>query len=804
METQKISQPTHEPKFLSLKEIAAWQLPEFAALAPDTMVALPALQRGAVWKPHQVECLWDSLVRGFPIGAFLLAPFEIKRGKKQFEYQRIHSPRQVPDPNFHLLDGQQRANAIALGFLNPWDPKQPPPSAVLWVDVSPPPAGSDSRFLFRVVTKSHPWGYRRDNAKHRIHNKQMHDAMEAFCYASRDLRDKRPAQVPLSCAWPYDADAPIPLALLLEALQEGEDGAVTALRSRLEQLPLLNAVSHERPLWHWAGNIATALEGTNAPLVQNLKALCRGLLACLQEQNIPALVLRPDTNLIEPSGNATGKDPVETIFIRVNTTGTTLDGEELIYSLLKSAWPDAQRYVEDLQFKMIPASRLVLLATRLVSASSGGYEGTPPPTPNVSGFRKLLYADNLELQMQQFMSIPDRGPRIFATAKYLLEDGEYGLPAVLSCGIARSRPDVLFLLLRWVDRMLTAGKDPCALDSRDRRRIVGMVTAFAWFGPDPGQCVSLLWNRLQSCAVEELEGFFSHSTFWLTLRLASDDSVPMLPLVPPAVLSDFINARVTGSPDFSLGGACWTEAWNWAGRMQPAVLPDNVMKWYECSFASFWKRPRREDGKEFDLSSASSRSWGSLITRLADWRRRHDLLLYAQRGLIRNRFGDYDPSLPDQMEDINCPWDYDHSHPQFYVSGRWNIPRIIRDWHGKMGNVRAWPFDINRSDGESTPQAKFDNISALERERYGFCSPEQKRELSFIADDWPDWRDSAPSICDDGKYLSREENVGYRQTLVRAMTVRFVAIYREWYDNVGIAELMSEGARSSSATTSST
>jgi len=795
------SQSTHDAKFLSLKEIAAWQLPEVAQLTTDTMAALPSLQRGAVWRPHQVECLWDSLVRGFPIGAFLLAPFECDRGKQPFKFQQEQSPAPDRTPEFHLLDGQQRANAIALGFLNPWNPKQSKTPAALWVDLSPPPEASDARFLFRVLTKSHPWGYRRDNAAYRIHNKQMHDAMEAFCCASPNLRDKRPAQIPLGCAWPYDADAPIPVALLLEAVQEVDP--VTALRGRLQQVPLWNAVLPELRDWDWARRITTALDGSDPRLVKHLNDLLRSLSACLQEKIIPALVLRPDADPQEPVKDVTVRDPVETLFIRVNTKGTPLDGEELIYSLLKSAWKDAQKCVEELQFKIIPAPRLVLLATRLVLASSRDYEGTLPPTPNVSGFRKLLRDDNLEERMQQF--IRDKGHRIFRTTKILLEDGEFGLPVVLSCGIARSRPDVLFLLLRWVDRMLTAGKDPCAMDSRDRRRIVGMVTAFAWFAADPGQCVSRLWKRLQSCAVEELEGFFSHSTFMLTLRLGSDDTVPMLPLVPPKVLADFITARVTDFPNFDAGGECWT-AWNWGKRMQPDALPEDVMAWYRRSFEGFWERPPREDGSKFDLSSASSRTWRDLIGRLADWRRRQDLLLYAQRGLIRVHFQDYDPSLPDQMEDINCPWDYDHVHAQNYVAGRHNIPQIIKDWHGTMGNFRAWPFDINRSDGDATPQDKFENVNDLERERYGLSSPEQKRHLSFIADDhdWTLWQKSTPSGFFDGKYLSREENVAFRQSLIRAVTTRFIAIYGEWYDNVGIADLLPENTNSSSIQTTAT
>lgn len=784
------SQLTQDGMFITLREIAAWQLPEVAQLAPDKSVALPALQRGAVWKPHQVECLWDSLVRGFPIGACLLAPFERSRGTQLFKFQQQQPAVQNHNPEFHLLDGQQRANAIALGFLNPWDPMRSQATAVLWVDIAPQPDDANTRFLFRVITRSHPWGYKRDNAAQRITNKQMHEALEAFCLASPNLKNSRPAEIPLKYAWPYDSAAPIPLALLLEAVQESD--CIAALRRRLQQMPLFNIALPERKGWDWARNIGAALDRADSRLVDHFSELCYGLKACLQA-SIPALVLRPPRDTKNSSNNQPSRDPVETLFVRVNTQGTTLDGEELIYSLLKSAWPEAQECVQELQFKVVPASRLVLLSTRLVLACSSEYKETLPPIPSVSGFRRLLRCDNLEDRMQQF--IRNRGYHIFKTAKDMLESGEYGLPVVLSCGIARSRPDVLLLLLRWVDRMLAAGKNPCSMSSRDKRRIIGMVTAFAWFAVDPTRCASLVWKRLQACAAEELDSFFSHSTFMLTLKLGDQDYVPMLPLVSPDVLSAFINTQVT---NFDADGSCWTAAWNWSERMQPNQLPEKLVEWYSSSFANYWDRPPREDGSKFDLLPAISRSWRDLIGRLKDWHRRQDLLLYAQRGLIREHFPDYDPSMPDQMEDINCPWDYDHVHPQSYVARKWEIPQIIKDWHSTMGNFRAWPFDINRADGDDIPQAKFGNVSIMERERYGLSSPEQKRQLSFIDDnlDWKYWQASAPHDCREGRYLSRATSATYRQALIRGITTRFVAIYREWYDNVGIADLMPSNGNS--------
>ena len=59
------------PQLLSLRDIAAWQFPQLAQnmanQRPPIVAAIPSLQRGAVWKPQQVELLWDSILRGFPI-----------------------------------------------------------------------------------------------------------------------------------------------------------------------------------------------------------------------------------------------------------------------------------------------------------------------------------------------------------------------------------------------------------------------------------------------------------------------------------------------------------------------------------------------------------------------------------------------------------------------------------------------------------------------------------------------------------------------------------------------------------------
>ena len=57
----------------TLWQIASWT-------SDESEVLIPALQRGLVWKPRQVELLWDSILRGFPIGSFMLSDIVNKEG----------------------------------------------------------------------------------------------------------------------------------------------------------------------------------------------------------------------------------------------------------------------------------------------------------------------------------------------------------------------------------------------------------------------------------------------------------------------------------------------------------------------------------------------------------------------------------------------------------------------------------------------------------------------------------------------------------------------------------------------------
>ena len=89
---------------------------------------LPAIQREFVWRPHQIERLFDSLLRGYPIGSFLFWRVDPETAKNyrfyrfitNYEQRKPHNP--IHDAPYTVpglkavLDGQQRLTALNVGL----------------------------------------------------------------------------------------------------------------------------------------------------------------------------------------------------------------------------------------------------------------------------------------------------------------------------------------------------------------------------------------------------------------------------------------------------------------------------------------------------------------------------------------------------------------------------------------------------------------------------------------------------------------------------------------------------------------
>ncbi len=213
--------------------------------------------------------------------------------------------------------------------------------------------------MFRVVTRSHPWGYKRSNPDETLTVKTIRDALECFRAASSEIKDYPPHKIPLTHVWPVDAIAPIPLVFLIEALAEGGDNekVTTHVKQRLEALPFWEC---EKDCWQKVKKgLNQAFSVENVELQQRWIDLVRRLrdtATLTANYDVSGLIL-PQT--ARPEAGLVTSDPLETLFIRVNRAGTTLEGEELMYSILKSSWIQAPQFIETLAAKLAHPPRLV-------------------------------------------------------------------------------------------------------------------------------------------------------------------------------------------------------------------------------------------------------------------------------------------------------------------------------------------------------------------------------------------------------------------------------------------------------------
>ncbi|QRF63259.1 DUF262 domain-containing protein [Variovorax paradoxus] len=738
------------------------------------VASLPALQRGAVWRATQVEALWDSIACGFPIGSFLLMPYQANLGSQKM----LLGPQDL-EPTHMLLDGQQRANSIALGYLAPWLRREPDVPAALWVDLGAPP-NSERTLHARLVSRAHPWGYPVANDRQRLEASDIRSAIENF--RAVDSGSEWSRKPPVCCSWPWDSWAPVPLAVLLAA---DDDSPASVLAKYSEMVP-----------W-WPGLVTKhqvdgkAYHEALPRILKDSRSRIAALRRVVDEYRVPAINVDLARNGMHAIGLDAGKDPAETLFLRINAGGTPLQGEDLIYSMVKAIWPDAAQLIAKLQHHLVSEPRAALMVARLALVDRKS--SALPPVPEVSRFRRLVHGDSAEQAYRARLDayLRTKAAPIFRDAAKLLTGGDYALPAVLAADLGRGEGgrEILFLLLRWIERLHENRQAVSSLKPAQRRRVLGALTAISWFSRRPEGCVSVLWPRLQKCDASELENFFERKNFRHCLMGdARRREPPMLLLPSPMTLYRQVSAKVTSprgaraSGGFRDPGSAFWREWTWYGSF--ATLSNYLENWYRKSMA----RLGTIHSEDEPWRERAEADWVLFADKLSLERR---LVLLAQRHYLAEWFPDFDPTHPETVEEMNRPWDMDHIHPRYFIDGRHNVPDVVRDWHASIGNLRAWPFDANRADSHTPPADKLGGRPDEVLKGYGIKTAKALRAASFVLDgQWEDFQRCTPTRPVP-RYLSMAAEHGEcRIALVRALTSRTVALYSAWYKDLKIETLM--------------
>ncbi len=273
------------------------------------------IQRGLVWSPKQIGLLWDSIFKGIPIGTIMLL---MKDNEKQ------------------ILDGQQRLNAISLGFSDCDNQKM---EKVIWVNIR-----HNNNLSFMVTTMSHPWGYNDNEECTKLTADEQRNAVKFFL--GRDYTDGdewniyRSDNLKLNSTWPYKANLAIPLLVLIQAFKTNDGKYVQSVKS-LYKKHFLSAYNHY-----------TLLFGENK-LDESIASL-QELINNVLNYKVGATIVTLES-----------LDDIELLFIRINKGGTQISEDELAYSTIKAYFSNVKDS-DNLVAEYIEPSKLARIVFRII------------------------------------------------------------------------------------------------------------------------------------------------------------------------------------------------------------------------------------------------------------------------------------------------------------------------------------------------------------------------------------------------------------------------------------------------------
>jgi uncharacterized protein with ParB-like and HNH nuclease domain len=151
----------------------------------ENKYVLPAIQREFVWDEEQIQKLFDSLMRGYPIGSFLfwkinstnLSDFQFYCFMDRYHERDYHRNQPIEligsNNTTAVLDGQQRLTALNIGLKGWYASKMPYykwnsdyafPQKRLFVNLIEPPKESEYAFEFKMLQEKEV--QKKDPSKH--------------------------------------------------------------------------------------------------------------------------------------------------------------------------------------------------------------------------------------------------------------------------------------------------------------------------------------------------------------------------------------------------------------------------------------------------------------------------------------------------------------------------------------------------------------------------------------------------------------------------------------------------------------
>ncbi len=609
---------------------------------------LPPIQRNSVWNVAQIERLWDSILRGFPIGSFLVSPRHMQdKARDLYSGEQNKSEKE----GFFLLDGQQRTRSILLGFKSNKNSR-------LWIDLNPSLVFenaelNDRKFLLRVITSYQPWGMSDRNPSDKLNEHQKFAArqelgIKSLHYDYEVKIDNGFDTQGTPSSWPVKSEMPVPLDALIN-LCGGTSGKFIqpswqdVCKLIPERYHKLRKVSETETV-HF-GEITSAIKHLIDTSSDEIRS--RSIVLLYQNQQFEELAINV-------------QDDMEVLFRRVNAGGTVLQGEEMAYSLLKSSWDGAYEMVSKIVKSesvgyLLSSTAIVMAATRLARFNQNQ---TDIPNPGISNFRKWIGETNKDYNflssMQDLLRVNGNSKSLFQDAMEAFcdlvlfnpsEPDDIGLPRKLLLSI---KPALFHPVIIWLYQNRTNRES-----IMQSRKNVLRYLMYSFLTADK-------FDKVSKIAIE-------------TIRSANTNEFPDKSIYQ-LLLDEELTVEIPTPKEFG--------------------------KPFEIHADGFF----RHFNDVFNLPDDKFNRFRNWF-----WHDSVELLLWFQRNEAAQWFVGYNPTSGDAYD---TPYDWDHimpkSHlittgasPNTYSTNKdlnnkfnWNRGRYINS----IGNYRLWPFWGNRSD----------------------------------------------------------------------------------------------------------
>ena len=440
-------------------------------------IVIPSLQRGLVWKPNQIEFLWDSILRFFPIGGFVIA--------------KNH------DGKYDLMDGQQRFNAIMLGFREPSEQDD----IILWLDINPIKESNTTRkFFIKATTKSHPWGYKNDENCSLLSAEERRLALNEFFGSVKNIYNDN--SINLCQTYPYSykkgeggksQNFPIPFSYFLNGeLSKGWKDYFDSIISKVEDK------NNKLLKWkktYWKEENINLLK----TFVERNFHIFKSVLYSEEAKNVIERVYRvpfselPENTIEEESNSDNNMTELELLFERLNTGGTRIVQEDLAYSAIKAYWGSINIINDEIAKGFIPPQKLVMLLFRLIITLD-----------NLKNNKQKKFESNLSIKRIREIAKNEQDACVkehieeFYKNKAIsivdkLKECYKQIPSYIVMFIVKDKPDIILLGLFFAEKGLL-----------DQIKFCGLSLLLYWFCYNPYQALNLILEEIYDANSENI------------------------------------------------------------------------------------------------------------------------------------------------------------------------------------------------------------------------------------------------------------------------------------------------------------